>query len=86
MNFADVFAWSGTILLSVCSAFQVVDVVSQKHAKGLNPWFIITWMLGCFSTFVYLTLTEAPLVLELNYAVNCIFAMIITRYKFFPKD
>lgn len=78
------FAWSGQMLLLVCSLPQAVMSYRNGHSKGLSGLMIWLWGSGMFFSFFYFLLSaQVPAII--NYGFNLVVWGVIARYYHFPR-
>ena len=77
--------WVGSSLLAFCAVPQAVQSYKQKHSHGISKTFLVMWLVGEILTAAYV-LPKKDWPLLVNYGVNIICLVIITRYKFYPLD
>lgn len=75
--------WFGSICLSLCALPQVIQCIITGNANGINWLFLLMWLSGEISLFIYL-LPKNETALLFNYGLNIIFLLIIIRYKIAP--
>lgn len=76
----EIIGWLSAILLALCGVPLAYRTVRDRHADGVDLWFLILWTLGEVLGLGYvLALGSWPLVF--NYLVNTIACLIILRYK-----
>lgn len=76
--------WLGAVLFATCAFPQALQCVRDGHAKGLNWFFLIAWLLGEILTIIYV-FPKKDIILLSNYFINLLFVCIIIRYKLFEK-
>jgi len=82
----SLLGWLGALAFSLCTIPQTYQCYKQKHAIGVNPLFVFSWMSGGIATLIYIYHTigiDLPIMLPILFGlVNYI---IILRYIYFPR-
>ena len=68
-----------------CSIPQVFQCIRQGHGKGINPLFMIIWIIGEFFLMVYAIYLHWNLILFFNALGNAVLISVILRYIYFPR-
>lgn len=80
----ETIAYLGNLLLAICGLPLAYRSWKNKHAEGVDSFFLLIWTLGEILTLIYvISLRELPLIM--NYAFNLIFIGIVIYYKYFYK-
>ena len=80
-NLIKLIGWLGAMCFALCGLPQAMQVLSQGHASGVNPYFIGLWFGGEIFTMIYVYFTrgfDKPLFF--NYTLNLVFISIILYY------
>lgn len=87
MNALTLSGYIGAAGFAVCAIPQVWQVYKDKHADGMNNYFILLWVIGELGTLIYVAGTIGFLnPLFLNYASNLIWLVIILYYKYWGAN
>lgn len=78
----ELIGYLGGILLSLCAVPLSYQAWKDKHADGVNIWFLHLWFTGEVLTLVYV-LSEDALLLPLiaNYIFNILCILVVYWYK-----
>lgn len=80
----EVIGWIGAICFAICGLPQAIKCFRDKHADGLDWFFLILWFTGEICMLIYI-LPELLIPLIVNYFANLMFVMVIIYYKIFPQ-
>jgi uncharacterized protein with PQ loop repeat len=78
--------WFGAAVFSLSALPQAWVCWRQKHSNGLAWPFLLSWLVGCSTMLLYVSLKGHMLPLQCNYGVNLALLLVIVWYKLFPRD
>ena len=83
----EAIGWVGGILFAFCGLPQAYLSYKQGHSNGVANLLLIMWGLGEVLSLIYVLLKHGlDLPLTFNYLMNLFFIVVISYYKFFPRD
>lgn len=79
--FLQISGWIGSFAYAVSAMPQAYTSIKQGHSDGINPWFMILWIVGAIGSFIFISprLTE-NLPLLLNFGCGGLSASIVLFY------
>lgn len=81
----DVIGYIGSFAFAICGIPLALEVLKAKHARNINTWFLVLWVIGEIFTLTYVLLSSNwPLVP--NYIFNLITLLIVLKYKILPGE
>ena len=87
MDFAEIFGILGSIGLCLCGFPQAWKSFKDKHADGMAFSTVLLWLLGELFMLLYVVIKHTKdIPLMTNYIVSAFSVVVISRYKFWPKN
>lgn len=81
----EIIGWAGAILFAICSLPQAIQSIRDGHSRGLNWFFLLSWLMGEILTIIYVW-PKQDIPLLTNYFLNMAFLLIIMKYKMFERS
>jgi len=78
---ADFIGWTGSIAFAICGIPQAWECYKNGSARGINPFFIILWLIGevCYVASVLMKFGWVNWMM-FNYIVNIFSITVIIYY------
>ncbi len=81
MTLIDAIGWIAHLSLALCAAPQTIQAIKTKSSVGINPWFLILWLIGEVFALVYVLMKDSDMIQMTNYIVNLLFLLPIIFFK-----
>lgn len=81
--FLQVCGWIGSFAYAISAMPQAYTSIRQGHSDGINPWFMILWVIGAVGSMIFISpniMENLPL--ALNFICGGLSASIVLFYCF----
>ncbi len=85
-NLLQIFGWIGSFAYAISCIPQAYTSIRQGNSQGVNPWFMLLWIIGSVCSLIYISPTIIQqLPLALNFSIGGISAGIVLFYCFHER-